>query len=55
MNNEKITLEEIAQLKRENPQWFNVMCQAAELPDDKLHELVEYVTAIVNSKESANR
>lgn len=55
MEREKITLEEIAQLKRENPQWFDVMRKAAQLPDDKLHELVEYVTAIINSKETANR
>lgn len=51
MNSEnQILLEEIIRLKRENPQWFEVLQRAAELSDDELKEVVESITALIESK-----
>lgn len=55
MTSDEKLLRDLAKVKRENPRWFDVMCQAAKLPDDKLNEFVEKVTAYIASKETANR
>lgn len=53
MTSDEKLLKDIARVKRENPQWFDVICQAAKLPDDKLHEFVEKVMAYIAAKENA--
>jgi len=54
MNSDEKLLKDLARVKRENPQCFEIMRRAAELPDDKLNEFVEKVTAYMANKGTAN-
>jgi len=52
MNSDEKLLKDLERVKRENPQWFDVICKAAELPDDELHEFIEKVTAYIANKKT---
>ena len=53
MTSDEKLLMDLAKLKRENPQWFNILYQVSKWPDDKLHEFVEKVMAYLANKETA--
>lgn len=53
MTSDEKLLMDLAKLKRENPQWFNILYQVSKWPDDKLNEFVEKVMAYLANKETA--